>query len=1274
VAVTSLLTAAHVRALAGYSFPRGEAYLREGRVLTCELRSGRVEGLVSGSDDYEVSIYEDDGELFSDCTCPVGGPGQFCKHAVALALRFIDGGPAPITAPASTGPAFGTLRELDAWCAEHGVSHELQVAADVIGPELFEAVPSARGVLQFVLARWALRDIGSLEGCARYLGVQALRRPAAEAVARRLARAADDVRTATAEESAPREVPTEPILSKLWAKLLELRGVARRTASPRSRSYRANGTLRFDAKTGGLQWIDPAPIQLMQQTFMRATAEARLVPSPALKLSCICKRDTCTHGLALLDAALDLVADPLRVVEARHIADELMRPGWERALAELAAHEDRQSRPRSEIELWWLVEHELGTVTLTALVKKQLKKGGTSTGTRMNALRLLDEHADALSETDLTIAQHLAAWQPGRRGTTYPARAFTALAGHPRVAVDHDPDLQLNVRRLALGFTAMPSGNEIRLEPSLDGARFSPRLLAPLLQVFAPGEPLIVLEPEQGHCLVVDVTDDARKLWSVLERYGDTFPEESHDKLMDRLARMPREMPIVVPESLLGSKLSERPVVVLRMRLTIEGTLELEPFIRPALGAPLYPPSTGPRDVLVSRHGNRHYARRDLGAELPLVAGLLARVLPESAEEGPPGCWQISDVDAALAVVAAVQHPPDGLEAEWIDRKPVVVRSGGVNTLNITVERKRDWFGIDGDLKVESGRVELAVLLDAARQQRRFVRLDDRRWVELSEAVRQRLTAIADQTFTTKNALELSPGAVPVIRALELAGANVEAAPSWQLLGERLAMAERLRPRPPTTLTATLRPYQVEGHAWLARLAAWGAGACLADDMGLGKTIQAIALLLDRGKLGPALVIAPTSVTLNWVDELRRFAPSLNPVLYGEAPDRAACLASLGKRDVLILSYGLLVRDIDQLAARTFGTLVLDEAQALKNPQTRRAKAARLLDAGFRIAMSGTPLENHLGELWSLFSIVFPGLLGSFEQFRTRFGLPIERDKNAEARAALSRVIRPFLLRRTKAEVATDLPARTEIFVPISLSSDEAQLYEDARLAAVAQLDKKSGMRDEQRRFQVLAALTRLRLLASHPRLYDPASPVASSKMQRMCELAEELRSEGHRALIFSQFTTHLALAREALDAAGITYLYLDGTTTARARADLIARFQAGEGDVFLISLKAGGTGINLTAADYVIHLDPWWNPAVEDQATDRAHRIGQTKPVTVYRLVSRGTVEEKILAMHGDKRALVAGVLEGTGVAGRLTTRDLMSLVGDQPLTALGRRPNAQA
>ncbi|MEO7094538.1 MAG: DEAD/DEAH box helicase, partial [Polyangiales bacterium] len=526
-------------------------------------------------------------------------------------------------------------------------------------------------------------------------------------------------------------------------------------------------------------------------------------------------------------------------------------------------------------------------------------------------------------------------------------------------------------------------------------------------------------------------------------------------------------------------------------------------------------------------------------------------------------------------------------------------------------------------------------------------------------------------TFIGKKRMELSPAAAPAMVELRQAGAKIDQAAAWTQLTERLAASQRLRPRPPATLTATLRDYQIEGHAWLSRIAAWGAGACLADDMGLGKTVQAIALLLDRAKTGPALVLAPTSVCFNWVDELAKFAPSLRPVVYGAATDRAACLRDLGKKDVLIASYGLLVRDAEALAGVKFGTLVIDEAQALKNPTTRRAKAARGLDAEFRVALSGTPFENHLGELWSLFSVVFPGLLGSWDQFRERYATPIERGLDPHAKAALTRVIRPFLLRRTKQEVARELPARTEIQVPIALSPDERALYEDARLAAVAELSKMKGVRDEQRRFQVLAALTRLRLLASHPKLYDPMSPVASSKLRRVLELLEELRAEGHRALVFSQFTSHLALVREELERNGFTLQYLDGSTPAAQRKAIVGAFQAGEGDAFLISLKAGGTGLNLTAADYVIHLDPWWNPAVEDQATDRAHRIGQTKPVTVYRLISRGTLEEKIVVMHEEKRSLVAGILEGTDIAAKLTTRDLLELLAGSTDTPEAPEPS---
>jgi superfamily II DNA or RNA helicase len=1266
VPLLDVLTIPRLRAMAGQAYVRGEDYWRQGRVLAFALSLDSLGGVVKGGETYRVLLKADAGRLVGTCTCPVGGP--LCKHAVALGLAFLaqQDGPGKPTKPRSTAPAFETWKELDAWAKEHHVEHALSLSAETLCTQL-PLEESNRSGFRFALSRLSMRHVGAREGAARYAGASGFEQAVVEAAYRELHQQAEAVRVGILEEEAREERSPDPELGRLWSRLVQARLAIREQAVPRSRAARATGVWLFEPLARAVAWKERDRVFRTHPDYGTAALGTRLTFSgtgePRHECTCGARDGRCTHSLALIDATLDVLADPARVSEARTVAEELLRPGWARALEELDRFDATTAKPRTAIEVWWHVEHVLGSWTLSPTVKKQTRRGGMSAGARMAAGRLLDEHRDVLSEQDLRIAENAASWAPTSRAAgTYAVRAFVAAVGHPRILADDQP---IEMKRVQLGFTAHASGEHILLEPSIGGERLSPKLLGALLKTFAPSEPLLTVEPELGRGLLVDVNDDARQLWSVLEKHGDAFPPESHVQLLERLARMESKLPLVVPHTLKGRELTSDATPVVRLRLLPDVTLELELLVRPGPGTPLFQPGSGPRDVLLVRDGERGYVRRQLLDEVGRARAALVGLPLESAEEGPPFCFRIGNTNEALQLVAALQAPRPGLDVEWVETRAFVSSAVGPEALRVSVERKRDWFGLDGDLKVEAGRLELAVLLDAARRQQRFVRVDENRWVELSEALRQRLLAVADQTFTTRNRLELSPGAVPAIRALAAAGAQIDTAPAWQELTDRLAASASLVPKPPAALARVLRDYQVEGHAWLSRIAAWGAGACLADDMGLGKTVQAIALLLDRAKLGPALVLAPTSVAYNWVQELERFAPTLRPVLYAEQADRAACVAKLRHKDVLIVSYGLLVRDAALLASRTFSTLVVDEAQALKNPNTRRARAARSLDASFRIALSGTPFENHLGELWSLFAIVFPGLLGSWEQFRERYAAPIERDKDPNARAALSRVLRPFLLRRTKQEVARELPSRTEIQVPVALSKDEWSLYEDARLAAVAEVTRQGkGVRNEQQRFQVLAALTRLRLLASHPKLYDGQSTVASSKMRRLLELLEELRTEGHRALVFSQFTSHLALVREALDKAGFSYLYLDGSTPAGKRAKLVEAFQDGEGELFLISLKAGGTGINLTGADYVIHLDPWWNPAVEDQATDRAHRIGQTKPVTVYRLITRGTIEEQILAMHGDKRELVAGILEGTDVAARLTTRDLLRLLqaGDKP------------
>jgi SNF2 family DNA or RNA helicase len=415
-------------------------------------------------------------------------------------------------------------------------------------------------------------------------------------------------------------------------------------------------------------------------------------------------------------------------------------------------------------------------------------------------------------------------------------------------------------------------------------------------------------------------------------------------------------------------------------------------------------------------------------------------------------------------------------------------------------------------------------------------------------------------------------------------------------------------------------------------------------------------------------VIAPTSLGFNWQRECERFTPTLTPILFRDI-DRIDLKNKVGEGDLVICSYGLALREAELLKEIKWGTLILDEAQNIKNSNSKTAAQIRTFEAEWKIALTGTPMENHLGELWSIFHTVAPGVLGSWEQFRRRFAAPIEKESNSDRRLALSQVIAPFILRRSKRDVLKDLPARTETNLMVDLSAEERLRYDQMRLAAVTELDQIGDENlSHDQRFKVLQMLTRLRQLSCHIGLVDDKWKGSSAKLDVLMEQLEQLKEQGNRPLIFSQFTTHLALIREALEKAGFSYQYLDGQTTPVQRQERVEAFQRGESDVFLISLKAGGTGLNLTAADYVIHMDPWWNPAVEDQATDRAHRIGQTKPVMVYRIIARGTIEEQILQMHDEKRDLVDGVLSGADAAGKLSTKELADMIR-QGIEVPGRR-----
>jgi SNF2 family DNA or RNA helicase len=391
---------------------------------------------------------------------------------------------------------------------------------------------------------------------------------------------------------------------------------------------------------------------------------------------------------------------------------------------------------------------------------------------------------------------------------------------------------------------------------------------------------------------------------------------------------------------------------------------------------------------------------------------------------------------------------------------------------------------------------------------------------------------------------------------------------------------------------------------------------------------------------------------------LAKFAPGLNAYNLSQAPDRNKCIEEVRGGEVLVTTYGLLHQASDALCAKKFNTIVLDEAQSIKNRFTKRSQAAMELQGEFKIITTGTPIENHLGELWNLFHFINPGLLGTAQMFQERFAMPIEKWGDKEKRTQLQKLIKPFILRRLKKEVLKDLPEKTEITLRIERSEAETTFYEALRRKALENIQGGKFEHEGAKRLQVLAELMRLRRCCCHPSLIPGGDKIPSSKLEALCELVDELLQNGHKALIFSQFVDYLRIIEKEIKKMGVSYQYLDGSTPLKKRKTAIDAFQSGDGDIFLISLKAGGTGLNLTAADYVIHVDPWWNPAVEDQASDRAHRIGQQNPVTVYRLVAEGSIEEKIVKLHGSKREMAEALLQDTDGKVSLNADELLDLL----------------
>ncbi|GAA5228748.1 DEAD/DEAH box helicase [Paeniglutamicibacter antarcticus] len=673
--------------------------------------------------------------------------------------------------------------------------------------------------------------------------------------------------------------------------------------------------------------------------------------------------------------------------------------------------------------------------------------------------------------------------------------------------------------------------------------------------------------------------------------------------------------------------------------------------------------------------------QREAGAAMVNFPGAFSTVFAD-----PQHRVKANDAAIVLSGVEAARFTTEALPAlQTMDNLKITIEGEPTQYEELTADplitisaentETNDWFDLGVEVRIDGNNVPFTELFQALANGDEHLMLPNGKYFALDRPEYEQLRRLIEEARALSDAssdgtIKISKHQASLWEDLKDVATNVEASAAWRSSTEGLSnILEVTHASLPTSIDATLRPYQREGFEWLSFLYDNGLGGVLADDMGLGKTLQTLALIQHvkdnhndaDGKMPPFLVVAPTSVVSNWTAETVRFAPDLRSIYITETVRCGGVPINeiAAEVDIIITSYGLFRIDHAEYTETTFSGLILDEAQFVKNPATQAAKQARDFPSPFKLAITGTPMENNLSELWSMFAIAAPGLFPTLKRFEETYRKPIEKDGNNEALVRLRRRIRPLMLRRTKELVATDLPEKQEQVLELELGPKHRTIYQ-RHLQRERQ--KVLGMLEDmdKNRFAVFSSLTKLRQLALDASLIDDEyASVPSSKLDSLLEQLEDLTAEGHNALVFSQFTSFLSKASDRLSEAGIEHAYLDGSTTKRAK--VIESFTSGKVKVFLISLKAGGFGLNLTQADYCFLMDPWWNPASENQAVDRAHRIGQKRNVMVYRMVSKNTIEEKVMVLKEKKAKLFTAVLDDDAAfASAISADDVRSLFAE--------------
>ncbi len=949
---------------------------------------------------------------------------------------------------------------------------------------------------------------------------------------------------------------------------------------------------------------------------------------------------------------------------------DLIRPEsrWQQALSALInlnredADVTDDARPLRLV--WFFDMHEThGFWDLSPRLQVRTASGAWSKGRKIALKRLYHEiHTfDFLTLQDEKVCAGIEENHRIWRG--YPevsyhftGKALTSLAGHPLVFSEKDPRTRMEI------VTGTPELTVNRDK----GGKFKIAFINDFHT--DTGEDVQLIKKSSTRVKVIETGEEVRRIAKIIGP-GLKVPAAGKKQLLEAVERVSSIVTVHSQLDGIGQTAQEAPADPtpnVHLRRLGDG-LKLGVWVQPfAPGGPCFRPGEGGETLICDIAGKLQCTRRDLQLERQL-AGIAVTGCPTLVSgELDAGMWEwtLNTLEACFETLMELNALEPSVALKWPEGEPFTLRrQTEMKHFFIRVEKSRDWFSVSGELKVDNDLVlSMERLLDLLENAKgRFVQLEDGQFLALTWAFKRRLEELAAYSKKSGKHRHFHPLAALFLEDMAGEVGGFYRDKHWKAHIGRFEDALSLKPEVPSTLMVDLRGYQVEGFVWLARLCHWGVGACLADDMGLGKTLQALTVMLTRAARGPSLVVAPTSVGMNWEAEVGRFAPSLNVVGLSNG-DRGRIVADLNPFDLLVVSYGLLQQEkvAKMLAAVHFEIIVLDEAQAIKNHTTKRSQAAMKLDGGFKLITTGTPIENHLGELWTLFTFINPGLLGSLKTFTDTFATPIEKNRDRTARKRLKKLVQPFILRRTKSQVLEELPPRTDILIQVELSAEERAFYEALRRNALETLTG-DGASGQGAHLKILAEIMKLRRACCHPSLVLPEASLPSAKLGAFGDIVDDLLVGGHKALVFSQFTGHLNIIRDYVEKRSIRYQYLDGSTSQKARKRSVVAFQDGDGDLFLISLKAGGVGLNLTAADYVIHMDPWWNPAVEDQAADRVHRIGQTRPVTVYSLIASHTIEEKIVALHRSKRDLADSLLDGADLSGKMTADELLGLIRDE-------------